>query len=120
MSNETIIRTDYDRILASLDGLPDVATAGPSTVRSVNFIGTSQTFIITTYRMPDKGDTVFLEMISSEDKLRLAIPPKVVDAIVRQRDQLTTKVRRRIGKANAAARKARGEQPGFMKRKGAK
>jgi hypothetical protein len=116
-----IIRTEFDRILASLNGLPDVTHTQPSTVRSVSFIGTSQTFIITTYRMKDRGDTVFLESISSEGSLRLVVPPPVVDAIVRQRDALTTKVRRKIGKASAEARKARGEQPGFMKhKKGAK
>ena len=112
-----IIRTEFDRILASLDGLPDVTHSKPSTVRSVSFIGTSQTFILTTYRMKDRGDTVFLESISSEGSLRLVIPPPVVDAIVRQRDSLTTKVRRKIGKASAEARKLRGELPGFMKHK---
>ena len=115
--SEQITRTDYDRILASLDGLPDVTHTKPSTVRSVNFIGTSQTFVIATYRMKDKGDTVFLETISSEGSLRLVIPPAVVDAIVRQRESLTTKVRRKVGKASAEARKARGEAPAFMKGK---
>lgn len=109
----------FDRILGGLDGLPDVTHAGPSTVRSVNFIGTSQTFIISTYRMRDKGDTVFLESVSADGSMRLVIPPKVVDAIVRQRDVLTGKVRKKVGKASAEARKARGELPGFMKnRKG--
>ena len=120
-NNNGIIRTEFDRILASLDGLPDVTHTQPSTVRSVSFIGTSQTFIICTYRMRDRGDTVFLESISSEGSLRLVIPPPVVDAIVRQRDSLTTKVRRKVGKASAEARKLRGELPGFMKhKKGAK
>jgi len=119
-NNESIIRTEYDRILASLDGLPDVTHTSPSTIRNVSFIGTSQTFIVTTYRMKERGDTVFLESINSEGSLRLVIPPPVVDAIVRQRDALTTKVRRKVGKATAEARKARGEQPAFLKRKGAK
>jgi hypothetical protein len=116
--NNGIIRTEFDRILASLNGLPDVTHTAPSTIRTVDFIGTSHTFVITTYRMRDRGDTVFLETISGDDRaLRLVIPPAVADAIVRQRDALTTKVRRRIGKASAEARKARGEQPGFMKHK---
>lgn len=120
MSENGIIRTEFDRILASLDGLPDVTHTKPSTVRSVSFIGTSQTFIVTTYRMKERGDTVFMESISSEGSLRLVIPPPVVDAIVRQRDSLTVKVRSKNGKANAEARKQRGELPGFMKKKGAK
>src|SRR5262245_13034968 len=108
------IRTEYDRMLASLDGLPDVTHTAPSTIRNVSFIGSSQTFIITTYRMRERGDTVFLETISGEGSLRLVIPPAVVDVICRQRDALTTKVRRKVGKATAEARKARGEKPAFM------
>ena len=100
----------FDRILAGLDGLPDVAHAGPSTIRSVSFIGTSQTFIVSTYRMREQGDTIFLESVSAEGSLRLVIPPKVADAIARQRDQLTAKVRRRIGRDAANARKQRGER----------
>jgi len=49
--------------------------------------------------------------------MRLVIPPKVADAIARQREALTTKVRRKVGREIAAARKERGELPGFMKRK---
>jgi hypothetical protein len=116
-NDNSIVRTEFDRILAGLDGLPDVSHAGPSTIRSVSFIGTGQTFILSTYRMRDKGDTIFLETISSEGSLRLVIPPAVADAIARQRDALTTKVRRRVGKASAEARKLRGELPGFMKHK---
>jgi len=115
-NNQTdIIRTEFDRILSGLDGLPDVTHAGPSTLRSVSFIGTAQTFIVSTYRMRDKGDTIFLETISTEGSLRLVIPPNVADAIARQRDALTAKVRRKVGKASAEARKQRGELPGFMK-----
>lgn len=105
----------FDRILAGLDGLPDVTHAGPSTVRSVSFIGTSQTFIVSTYRQREQGDTIFLEGVSAEGAIRLVIPPKVADAIARQREQLTVKVRRKVGKASAEARKQRGELPGFMK-----
>lgn len=107
----------FDRTLAGLHGLPDVTTSGPSTVRSVDFIGDSQTVIVTTYRQTDRGDTIFLESISSDGTFRIVLPPKVADAISRQRDALSTKVRRKVGKASAQARKDRGELPGFMKKK---
>ena len=116
MDDTNIVRAEFDRILAGLDGLPDVTHAGPSTIRSVSFIGTGQTFIVSTYRMRDRGDTIFLETISGEGSLRLVIPPAVADAIARQRDTLTAKVRRKVGKASAEARKQRGELPAFMKR----
>jgi hypothetical protein len=106
----------YDRILGNLHGLPDVTTAGPSTVRTVQpLIGGAQTFIVTTYRQTDRGDTVFLESISAEGGMRFVIPPAVTAAIARQREALTTKVRRRVGRASAQARKDRGEAPAFMK-----
>jgi hypothetical protein len=42
-------------------------------VRNVSFIGTSQTFIVVTYRMKHRGDTVFLESISSEANLVIEV-----------------------------------------------
>ena len=48
---------------------------------------------------------------------RLALPPKVTDAIARQRDALTAKARSRAAKAQAKARKDAGILPGFMKGK---
>ena len=119
-SEDSVVRTEFDRILASLNGLPDVTHTQPSTIRSVDFIGTSRTFIVTTYRMRERGDTVFLETIGGDGSLRLVIPPAVVDAIVRQRDALTTKVRRKIGKASAEERKRRGEPLPFQRKKEAK
>ena len=113
-SEDTVVRSEFDRILASLNGLPDVTHTSPSTIRNVDFIGTSRTFIVTTYRQRERGDTVFLET-TGENGLRLVIPPAVVDAIVRQRDALTTKVRRKIGKASAEERKRRGEPLPFKK-----
>ncbi len=106
----------FDRLLGSLDGLPDVTHTKPSTMRTITpLLGTSQMFIVQTYRQTNKGDTIFLEAVSKDGSIRLAIPPAVSDAIARQRDALTGKVRSKVGKASAQARKDRGELPGFMK-----
>jgi hypothetical protein len=84
----------------------------PTTVRTVTpIIGTSQTFTIQTYRQREQGDTIFLECIDGEGSLRLAIPPKVAEAISRQRDALTNKSRAKASKAAAQDRKDRGEIP---------
>lgn len=108
----------FDRVIGSLHGLPDVATTKPSTIRDVTeMVGDSQVFIVQTYRQKEKGDTIFLECSNKSGTVRLAIPPPVADAIARQRDSLTTKSRVSAGKANAQARKDRGELPGFMKRR---
>lgn len=106
----------FDRLLGSLHGLPDVTTTKPSTMRTITpLLGTSQMFTVQTYRQRDRGDTIFLECVSKDGFIRLAIPPAVADAIARQRDALTGKVRSKIGKANAQARKDRGEAPAFTK-----
>ena len=109
----------FDRLMASLHGLPDVVTCKATPVRTlVPLLGNSQTYIVQTYRQREAGDSIFLEYVSGESScLRLVIPPKVADVIARQREALTTMARRRAGKAAAADRKARGELPGFLKQK---
>jgi hypothetical protein len=106
----------FDRMMGALTNLPDVAHTKPSTVVAVSpLIGEAQTFIIQTFRQREVGDTVFLQYVDGEGRVRLAIPPAAAEAIARQRDALTTKVRKKIAREQAAARKARGEVPGFMR-----
>lgn len=103
---------EFDRLLGSLDGLPDVVATKPSTVRTLTpLLGNSQTFIIQTIRQAGKGDTIFIEHVAGGGSLRLVIPPKVADAIARQRDALTAKTRSKAAKTQAAERKARGVIP---------
>jgi hypothetical protein len=108
----------FDRLMGALVNLPDVThTKASNVVVSSPLVGDTQTFILQTFRQREVGDTVFMQFVDENGAVRIAIPPAAVDAIVRQRDSLTTKVRKRVGKESAAARKARGEQPGFMKNK---
>lgn len=108
----------FDKMLGGLHGRPDVVGTKATTVRTVTpMIGEAQTFIVQTYREHEEGDTIFLEHVSNTGSYRLVIPPKVADTIARQRDALTTKVRRRTAKAVAADRMARGEVPGFLRKK---
>lgn len=109
------IVSKFDRIMGSLDGRPDVTKSAPSTIRLSRPLVGTETFIVQTYRERENGDTIFVEYASSDGLVRMALPPAVADTIARQRDSLTTKVRRKIGRDAAAARKARGELPGFMK-----
>lgn len=125
------LRVDkFDRMMGALASLPDVALSKPATVvATVPLIGATQTFIVQTYRQVERDlnskgdevtksrDTVFLQYVDDEGRIRMVIPHQVIDALIRQRDGLTTKLRRKIGREQAAARKARGELPGFMKAK---
>lgn len=108
----------FDRTIRSLRGLPDTISVQPSTIRAHSkVLELSQTFIVQTFRQKEQGDTVFIEYIGAEGSLRLALPPDVADVIARQRDALTSKSRKKAAKASAADRKARGIEPGFLKKK---
>jgi hypothetical protein len=118
MSELNNLPDNYDRLLGALHGLPDIASTKPSTVQAVTPItGISQTFIVQTYRQREVGDTIFLQCVSREGTVRIAVPPQVSDAIARQRDILTGKTRSKAAKAVAEARKERGELPGFMRKR---
>jgi hypothetical protein len=111
---------EFDRLLGSLHGLPDVTSTKPTTMRTITpVLGTSQMFSVQTYRQRERGDTIFLECVSKDGFIRLALPPTVADAIARQRDALTGRSRSNAAKAVAAARKERGEVPGFLRKKAA-
>jgi|SRR5712692_5738744 len=106
----------FDRMKGALENLPDVTKSKPSTISVVSpLIGENQTFIVETYRQRDVGDFIFVQYLDADKSIRVGIPPAAAEAIARQRDSLTTKVRKRVGRDQAAARKARGELPGFMK-----
>jgi len=113
---------EFDRLMGSIDGLPDVTRTRESTIRVVPPFGMrTQLFVVQTFRQREQGDTVFLEHVSKAGTVRLVLPPKVTDAIARQRGQLTDKVRSASAKRVAQERKERGEVPGFMRsKKGAK
>lgn len=88
----------FDRIIGSIDGLPDVTKARPTSVTTVMpIIGISQTYVVQTYKGED-GFFVFLQMVDAEGRARIAIPPKVAAAIYRQRDALVKQARKRAGR----------------------
>lgn len=121
MADKTYKSPDkFDKMHGSLTGRSDVTRVRPSTV-SVHtaLIGATQTFIVETMRAHDEGggDTIFVQYVDDLGAVRIYLPPAVADLIARQRDSLTAKSRKRVAKATAQARKARGEVPAFMKAK---
>jgi hypothetical protein len=114
----------FEKAMGALIGLPDVIHTAATTVRgSSPLVGSTQTFIVQTFRQRDEdksGDTIFLEYVDCEGTVRIVIPPAVAKVIARQRDALTDRSRSRAAQAAAADRKARGIVPGFLKRRAAK
>jgi len=116
--NDVNVITEFDRLVGALEGLPDVTKTKPTTIRAMlPLVGIAHSYIIQTYRQRDKGDTIFLETIGSEGSVRIAIPPQVADAIARQRESLVGKVRSKAARQSMADRMARGETPGFLKKR---
>jgi len=106
----------FDKLLGSVHGLPDITSTKPSTVQAISpLLGCTQMFIVQTYRQKDLGDTIFLQAVSKEGTVRLALPSAVADAIARQRDSLTGKSRSRAAQENMKRRMERGEVPSFVK-----
>lgn len=108
----------FDRTMGMLHDLPDTVKTKPSTVQVVlPIIGVSQAWIVQTLRHREQGDTIFVQSVSAEGQIRIAIPPAVAEAIHRQYDALGAKSRSKAAKAVAADRKARGIQPGFLRKR---
>jgi hypothetical protein len=105
----------YDRQRGALEGVARFTK--PSTVKTVETItGRAETFIVESARHDELGTFVFIEALDESGVIRLALPPRVVAAITRQQDALTAKSRSVAAKTLAAARKAAGVVPGFMRK----
>ena len=99
MTDEIRTIDPFDRLLGLIDGLPDHSKTRPATVTTVTpLIGLAQTYVVQTYKDREGGYTVFLQMVDSHGRARIAIPPKVAAAIYRQRESLVKSGRRQRGR----------------------
>lgn len=102
----------YDRLRGGLEGV--ALFVKPSTVQNIqNITGKAETFIVQTCRH-ENGDYIFVQCMDDQGVTRLALPPKVADAVARQRQALTSRRRSDASTRLARQRKDRGELPGFM------
>ncbi|HVI10425.1 MAG TPA: hypothetical protein VND65_19210, partial [Candidatus Binatia bacterium] len=86
----------YDRIRGGLVGVAMFTKA--TTIKTVEpFTGRSVTFIVETALQNvtegnnEQGNTVFVECLNEDGIVRLALPPRVANAIFRQRDSLAAR-----------------------------
>jgi hypothetical protein len=107
----------FDKMLSGMIGLPNGAHTKPAVVQAIDFYGNATTYIIQTVRT-DESVTAFVTQVSAQGSVRTILPSAVLSVIDRQRDSITTKLRKRHGKRLAEERKAAGIQPGFMKSNG--
>jgi hypothetical protein len=117
-ANVTVMPDLFDRQIGALHGIPDVLSTKSSVLNAVTpIVGDSQTFTVQTYRQPEIGDTIFIQIVNKNGTVRIALPASVANAIARQRESLTSRSRSKRAKAVAQARKDRGELPGFMRKR---
>ena len=106
----------YDRVRGGLDGA--AVFTKPSTVKHTEVLtGKSETYIVETARHHELGDTIFVECMNADGLVRIALPPKVANAIARQRNALTDQIRSREARRVAKERKEAGHIP-FTKKAG--
>lgn len=112
----TLPTDQFDKLLSRLVGLPNGAHTQPSVVQSIDFYGNTTSFMVQTVRT-DEGATTFVTQVNAQGSARYILPPNVLALIARQRDAITTKIRRRHGRRIAEERKAAGIAPGFAKKR---
>lgn len=103
-NNDTIQTiTKYDRLRGGLIGVGMFTK--PSTIRNVETVsGKAETFVVETCRYEERGgDFIFVEcMDENQTVTRVALPPKVANAIASQRDSLTKRRRSHAAKLRAS------------------
>lgn len=109
----------FDKLLSSMIGLPNGAHTQPTVIQHIDFYGHTTSYMIQTART-DEGVTAFVTQVDADGSKRYILPQSVLAVINRQRDSITTQLRRRHGRRIAEERKAQGIKPGFMKGKRSK
>lgn len=107
----------FDRTLSSMIGLPNGANTQPTVIQHIDFYGNTTSYMVQTARTEEDGVVAFVTQVNAEGSVRYILPQVVLQTIDRQRDSITTQLRRRHGKRLAQERAAAGIQPGFMRGK---
>ena len=87
-----------DRWLAEIDGLPGVRKSRPSTVTTNDGLMTV-THVVQTFNIDSKvgwadaGNYALVQTVSAEGSTRVLLPPKVTNALYRQRASLVRRSR---------------------------
>jgi hypothetical protein len=87
------------------------AIRSASTINVQDFYGNLETWVIETFRI-DGTVEALIQRSSVNEPLRLVLPPKVMDAMDRQRGQVVTVSRKRAARRALDTRRERGDQIG--------
>jgi hypothetical protein len=88
------------------------AISATSTIETQDFYGNAETWVVTTFRTDAGDETIFLQRSAHDGGMRHVLPPVVAAAIARQRDQLTSRNRRRGARKAVETKRAAGTPVG--------
>lgn len=118
MSDSPIPRDVFSQRRRELIDNPG-AIRSASTVNLQDFYGNVETWVIETFRTDDTVEAL-IQRSSVDGPLRLVLPPKVMEALARQRGAIKTVKRRRGARQAVATKLADGQtigNPAAFKRK---
>lgn len=110
MAETTLPRDPFSEALRAFEANPGVASS-ETTLHLTDFLGRSTTWVVRTFRS-EGDDTVLLLRVDAEGSMRVVLPPKVTDAISRQRSSAERQNRRRGAKQAVATKRAEGTRVG--------
>jgi hypothetical protein len=107
----------FDKLLSTMIGMPNGANTSPTVVQAIDFYGNTTSYMVQSVRTEEQGVIAFITLVNSQGSQRWVLPQSVLAVLDRQRDSMSTQIRRRHGRRIAEERKAAGLEPGFMKHK---
>jgi len=110
MSSETLPRDEFSTRLRALQNNP-AAIRSSSTIAISDDYGNTSTWIVDGFRY-DGRDELLLQKIGADERaIRLVLPPRVMAAIVGQRERANKVTRRRAASKALQTKRERGIDP---------
>lgn len=111
MSTDQVLpRDEFSTRLREL-GNNVAAIRSSSTITIADAYGNSSTWVVDVYRY-DGRDEILLQRITGDERaIRLVIPPRVMAAIIGQRDRANKVIRRRAASKGLETKRERGIDP---------
>lgn len=112
MSNpsEVLPRDEFSTRLRELGNNP-AAIRKSSTITITDAYGNSSTWVVDGYRYDGKDEVLLQRITNDERAIRLAIPPRVMAAIIGQRERANKVTRRRAATKALETKRERGIDP---------
>jgi hypothetical protein len=110
MSTDVLPRDEFSTRLRTLQSNP-AAIRSSSTIQIADDYGNTSTWIVDGFRY-DGRDELLLQRIGADEKaIRLVLPPRVMAAIIGQRDRANKVTRRRAARKGLDTKRERGIDP---------